>query len=829
MKLISVLLFYAEIVRGIATPYYAPQRCPSFSQALDGLEVSIYRHPTACSMAVEDADFFAKTYKGLGGLLSQTSGISNLNFAVESQDFDNLSSSIPDFADERNQSNFTLEAKGFFYSTQTGIYKFSFRGNNFAYLDFGLVMEGDCFHGMDYTHSSYGVHSYNTTETKLVHLDKGNHYPFLLLFNSFSNKPVLSLSCTYPDGTSHHNLDFKRTYKGYQGGKLDYSISQDPASVLPDNSNQYDYLNDIVPRNDHEMPLKCYERHKREIVLVTKTSHLPNIIVTKTTWECTPTVTDPTRTAPTTILGPYTLGTFTSYGPHVEMPLPSLPVPNPCKVFNDYRRGFKLSFFHYPLYYSDSYTYPYEFPKNFKNYGGEFATVEGPEDIRFDIGPHDGSFPAFAEGNLFGVNLTVSNFTLLAVGYFMAPETGTYTFNISANDYLYVDFGTTPNGQCCGNDDITFSGKGQWSSKVPVVLTVTLVGDKYYPLSILYNNVLGDVPPSSSATKPELPTITDPSISATTTKTGPYTIGSSTGSGPYVEVPPTPTGYLDPSIPILSPMNCQNFKEGRPGFSVILYHYPLYNSLPQKNPERFIANYMNMGGVYKTLQGVNDISYDYGPHDGSLPWYIEGELYGVNLTISNFTLFAKGYFYAEQSGYYTFEITGNDFFFLDFGTPANGKCCGNEEIIRTSNDGKLSTLMTYPNGTSTDIISVFSNDMSCYENIPTLTDPSNSATTTKTGPFTIGSSTGSGPYPELPTITDPSITATSTKTGPYTIGSSTGSGPYVEVPPSSSATKPELPTITDPSITATSTKTGPYTIGSSTGSGPYYLRGLGIR
>ncbi|GEQ69464.1 hypothetical protein JCM33374_g3136 [Metschnikowia sp. JCM 33374] len=153
---------------------------------------------------------------------------------------------------------------------------------------------------------------------------------------------------------------------------------------------------------------------------------------------------------------------------------------DPSAVLN---KGFDVTFYRYPLYGRDFKEDPTFYNGGYKKYGF-LKTVTGIETINFSRTSRGG---VVVMGNIYGYDISQSNFTMTVGGYFLATQTGDYRFNMYADDGGYLQFGA---GQsCCGNavdDVIGDSFKAEWPATANTIFT--LQAGVYYPMKMVFVN-----------------------------------------------------------------------------------------------------------------------------------------------------------------------------------------------------------------------------------------------------------------------------------------------------------------------------------------------------
>lgn len=100
-------------------------------------------------------------------------------------------------------------------------------------------------------------------------------------------------------------------------------------------------------------------------------------------------------------------------------------------------------------------------------------------------------------GNIYGYNLNATDFTVELTGYFLAPQTGTYTFAFNhVDDSAIFNFGQGVAFDCCNQDDAAngntdFSINAIKPNNGPtghMETSVDLEANYYYPIKIVFTN-----------------------------------------------------------------------------------------------------------------------------------------------------------------------------------------------------------------------------------------------------------------------------------------------------------------------------------------------------
>lgn len=112
------------------------------------------------------------------------------------------------------------------------------------------------------------------------------------------------------------------------------------------------------------------------------------------------------------------------------------------------------------------------------------------------------------------------------------------------------------------------------------------------------------------------------------------------------------------------------------GFYARFYNYTNGRGYDQDFVE---YEYSEYGQLVATANNVKDIDILFPAIESGIVW---GDIYGDNLTVSNFTLILTGYFYAEQTGYYNFDFkTTDDAVVLYFASNAAFDCCASTTLL----------------------------------------------------------------------------------------------------------------------------------------------------
>ncbi len=168
------------------------------------------------------------------------------------------------------------------------------------------------------------------------------------------------------------------------------------------------------------------------------------------------------------------------------------------------KKGLSMELYSYPYRKKGSHPCwdPAYLDPNFPRVGYKknklIARVDGVSgDINFNFHPKRQCTPIadYLPPNFnYNEPITTTNFTMLLYGYFKPKVTGLHTFDISADDLLFMNFGAGNAFDCCRRDSTadTFGNYVAWAiwgrRIVRNKLTVRLDKGIYYPLRLFFNN-----------------------------------------------------------------------------------------------------------------------------------------------------------------------------------------------------------------------------------------------------------------------------------------------------------------------------------------------------
>ncbi|QID83225.1 flocculation protein flo5 [Saccharomyces pastorianus] len=107
---------------------------------------------------------------------------------------------------------------------------------------------------------------------------------------------------------------------------------------------------------------------------------------------------------------------------------------------------------------------------------------------------------AYWSSDLFGFYTTPTNVTLEMTGYFLPPQTGTYTFSFATvDDSAVLSVGGDVAFECCAQEqppitstDFTINGIKPWVGSLPPNIegSVYMYANYYYPMKVVYSNAV---------------------------------------------------------------------------------------------------------------------------------------------------------------------------------------------------------------------------------------------------------------------------------------------------------------------------------------------------
>ena len=162
------------------------------------------------------------------------------------------------------------------------------------------------------------------------------------------------------------------------------------------------------------------------------------------------------------------------------------------------KNGFRVKFQKYifpeyhkkqgPLEYLTKYHYQFE--------GNFIVTTSVVTDIKLEFIENVYNGPYMCE--VFGVPITISNFTLDLTGYFVTKLTGKHTLKLTKTDDTALLMFSNPSAFiCCQTDeklpqditDISINAVFQYSTNIPSTVTLNLMANVPYPMRLLYYNL----------------------------------------------------------------------------------------------------------------------------------------------------------------------------------------------------------------------------------------------------------------------------------------------------------------------------------------------------
>ncbi|SGZ47050.1 CIC11C00000002377 [Sungouiella intermedia] len=158
--------------------------------------------------------------------------------------------------------------------------------------------------------------------------------------------------------------------------------------------------------------------------------------------------------------------------------------------------GFKVNFYRYGL--NDPVGWTKGFFETGYKANGIFASLPIVSDINFLF---DAVFNKVVSGTIYGVPLSISNYTIELSGFFLPQVSGDYTFYLNADNGASLQFGAgtsccnDPLGSITGDFSIDTLGPAGGGGNVDAnsnTATFSLVAGTYYPIKIVTFNWLGN-------------------------------------------------------------------------------------------------------------------------------------------------------------------------------------------------------------------------------------------------------------------------------------------------------------------------------------------------
>ena len=126
---------------------------------------------------------------------------------------------------------------------------------------------------------------------------------------------------------------------------------------------------------------------------------------------------------------------------------------------------------------------------------------------------------------------------------------------------------------------------------------------------------------------------------------------------------------------------CLPSGDSRQGFRARVYSYTLHDLTAAYDRNYLLYEYKTKASLFKEWYGVTDPNFESATGNSAGLYY--GDLYGQQVSLSNFTLELLGYFKAPQSGTYTLKNGGmDDGGLVFFDNKGAFKCC-NSEVVST--------------------------------------------------------------------------------------------------------------------------------------------------
>ncbi|GEQ67474.1 hypothetical protein JCM33374_g1139 [Metschnikowia sp. JCM 33374] len=460
----------------------------------DGFNADFYHYPHGDLSFNNDPQYYRSSYKNFG-YLGTASNVKKVNFQADAPYRAVYNGEIYGFG--VTTSNFSLAIGGYFLAPQSGDYTFHMYADDGAYLQFGA---GDscCGNALDDVEGQSFKASYPQNANAVFTLQQGVYYPVKIVLVNFDGPGGFSLGYTAPDGTTVDDMGgdvhqlrqiCTRTTTATWTGTDTQTVTQtgdDSITVVVDVPTPTQTVSSYWTGSGTSYSTITGGAGQSNTLVV----NLPATTTTSfwsNTYTGTTTVTPANGGQPTVVVEKPSQGLLKGC--------------NPTKILGD---GFNADFYHYPHGDLSFNNDPQYYRSSYKNFG-YLGTASNVKKVNFQA---DAPYRAVYNGEIYGFGVTTSNFSLAIGGYFLAPQSGDYTFHMYADDGAYLQFGA--GDSCCGNalDDVEGqSFKASYPQNANAVFT--LQQGVYYPVKIVLVNFDGPGGFSLGYTAPDGTTVDD--------------------------------------------------------------------------------------------------------------------------------------------------------------------------------------------------------------------------------------------------------------------------------------------------------------------------------
>ncbi|GEQ68525.1 hypothetical protein JCM33374_g2193 [Metschnikowia sp. JCM 33374] len=323
----------------------------------------------------------------------------------------------------------------------------------------------------------------------------------------------------------------------------------------------------------------------------------------------------------------------------IEKRNPSTETPVACLCEKLAEKGFLARFFSYEFNTADGFE-PGFFESKYKTTLLHTQKAVTKANYQTNIGEVDGP----SAGAIYGYETTPTNYTLELSGLFQAPVAGVYTFSFFASQGMSLQIGSYRPCSSSALESVTDEFIFQNTNiNERIDFTLTLGIDVFYPIKVIVFNYYGNTQLDMKYTDPNGLEVNDIATN-------------------IIQVAEKETASR--------PAACENVTSGEKGFIARFFSYPYANQ------EAFwtgFFEYKYKKTLLHTQNAITNANHHKIVEDTGAP--IAGEVYGYEITTTNYTLELSGLFQAPLSGVYQFFVTVEEGVSVSFGA---GSSCSSD-------------------------------------------------------------------------------------------------------------------------------------------------------
>ncbi|GEQ67635.1 hypothetical protein JCM33374_g1300 [Metschnikowia sp. JCM 33374] len=474
----------------------------------NGFNVDFYHYPQGNTAFNDDPNYYSTGYKQFGYLGSIT-GVKRVFFRSNAPTRKVTKGQIYGYG--ITTSNFSMAIGGYFLAPQTGDYHFNMYGDDGAFLQFGAG-SSCCGNALDdVAGASFKAAWPNNADTVFT-LEKGIYYPVKIVVVNWDGPGGFNLGYTAPDGTFVDDLA-GNVYQIRQVCTTTATATWTGSGTQTVTRTGDQSVTEVVQvPSPTQTQTGYWTGTDTSISTITggpgKTNTLVvNLPATRTTsywnspYASTSIVSPGDGGEPTVIvLEPFSTTTTTTYWSNTYASTTTVPPANggqatvivekpsqgflkgcePSKILGN---GFNVDFYRYPQGDTTFNDDPNYYSTGYKQFG-YLGSITGVKRVFYRS---NAPTRTVTKGQIYGYGITTTNFSMAIGGYFLAPQTGDYHFNMYGDDGAFLQFGA--GSSCCGNalDDVAgASFKAAWPNNADTVFT--LEKGIYYPVKIVVVN-----------------------------------------------------------------------------------------------------------------------------------------------------------------------------------------------------------------------------------------------------------------------------------------------------------------------------------------------------